>query len=484
MTTSATHCGSTTRFRLPGIKQDGYAQLSLIETALYPLDHGPRESTAFSTTYGYTDRDGRRQVAEVKVASAFEPMKANDDFFLWSLLSLTLLHSDSHILTASPYWLLRQMGLQTGGFQYQQLRHVVERLAQTVYHNTAFYNPLTQEHERWTFGFISTRLPTTLDADRLWRIAWFEDFIKVSRATGGRLLFDLELFRKLGSPATRRLFLKLSDRFYRSSRVHLEVNDLTINGLGFAAERPLKKRKYDLMRCIETLLAHGIVSLGDKHASAGDLFLKRWKGSYVVVFDKGPYFEQPLTESAIERDPQDDPLFEPMRVLGIDEPMIIKLLRTCQRGMLDRWLRITEAAMRDKPAGFPGFKVSPAAFFVDGVLNKRMPPDWMYQLEKIERRRTAEAEAAKLKAVERLLQEQYDEQRTAALKKFLQGEQGMRLYVQAYDARLAWNIAQGSVPEIARRQAAAEAADWVGHCDEFSFPEFPVWVLAHRAMES
>ncbi len=26
--------------------------------------------------------------------------------------------------------------------------------------------------------------------------------------------------------------------------------------------------------------------------------------------------------------------------------------------------------MKDKPTGFPGFKVSPAAFFVDGVLNE------------------------------------------------------------------------------------------------------------------
>jgi len=28
--------------------------------------------------------------------------------------------------------------------------------------------------------------------------------------------------------------------------------------------------------------------------------------------------------------------------------------------------------------GFPSFKVSPAAFFIDGVQNERTPPDWMY----------------------------------------------------------------------------------------------------------
>jgi len=39
------------RFRLPGIEQVGYAQLSLIETTLYPLGRGPKQSTSFSTNY-------------------------------------------------------------------------------------------------------------------------------------------------------------------------------------------------------------------------------------------------------------------------------------------------------------------------------------------------------------------------------------------------------------------------------------------------
>lgn len=476
--------GLPSRFRLPGIEQVGYAQLSLIETALYPLDRGPKQSTSFSTSYCYTDSAGNRQRAEVKVGSAFEPLKANDDYFLWSLLSLTLRHSESHVLAASPYWLLKRMGLPTGGFQYDQLRQVVERLAQTVYHNTGFYNPLSQEHERWTFGFFSSRLPTALDGDRLWRIVWFEDFIKASRATGGRLLFDLELFRKLGSPATRRLFLKLSDRFYRSSRVHLEVDDLTINGLGLSADRPLKKRKYDLTQCVETLLKHGVITLGTGHSSAKDLFLKREKGRYVVVFFRGPYFEQPLVDAGLQKNPKDDPLYEPMLLLGVDEPMVAKLLRTCQRGMLERWLRITDTAMREKPTGFPGFKVSPAAFFVDGVLNERMPPDWMYQLEKAERQNTHEAEAAKMNVAERLLQGEYERQRRETLKAFLQGKQGRELYERAYEARLAWNQAKGEVPEIARRQSMTEAIEWVDRCDEFAFPEFPVWTLARQATDS
>jgi len=126
-------------------------QLSVIETALSPLDPTLLKRNSFETHYGYTDGAGERQRAIVKVGYAFEPLKPNDDFILWSLLSLTLDHSDNHILTATPYWLLKNLGMFTGGHQYQVLRDAVERLSQLLYHNSAFYNPITQSHERWQF---------------------------------------------------------------------------------------------------------------------------------------------------------------------------------------------------------------------------------------------------------------------------------------------------------------------------------------------
>ena len=108
-------------------------------------------------------------------------------------------------------------------------------------------------------------------------------FFQMCRATGGTLLFDLDLYRDL-TPASRRLFLKLKDRFWRSKRVFLNVDDLTINGLGFSADRPLKKRKYDLTPCIRELLDHQIIELGRGQTDPQDLFLKRSKGCYVVQF--------------------------------------------------------------------------------------------------------------------------------------------------------------------------------------------------------
>jgi hypothetical protein len=203
-----------------------------------------------------------------------------------------------------------------------------------------------------------------------------------------------------------------------------------------------------------------------------------------VVFFRGPYFEQPHTESTPAKAAADDPLYGPIKGLGVDEPLIAKLFTKCSRGILERWLRITEAAIKEKPQGFPGFKVSPAAFFVDGVLNERMPPDWMHQFEKLARQKVLAAESAKLQAAERLLRNEYDRQRRESLTAFLKTEPGRGLYELAYQSRLAFNSAQGNPVPVAQQYAASEAMEWVDRQDEFAFPEFPVWSLARHAGEN
>ena len=125
-----------------------------------------------------------------------------------------------------------------------------------------------------------------IPARRAWRIEWNPAFFRFCKARGGNLLFDLDLYRKL-TPASRRLFLKLKDRFWRTKRVFLNVDDLTTNGLGFSASRPLQKRKFDLLNCIRELLEHQVISLGRGQTDPQELFIKRGKGTYVVVFYEG-----------------------------------------------------------------------------------------------------------------------------------------------------------------------------------------------------
>jgi hypothetical protein len=470
-------------YRLPGIEREGIAQLSLLETALWPLQGGKLPSNKFETQYAFMTSAGRKNATvTVRAASGLQPI---DELILWGLLGATLARKDAEpLLLATPYWLLRHLGLETGGSQYAELRESLLRLTFTSYQNDGFYNPETQEHEYAAFQFLSIFLPTvggvgeTVDNDRCWRIEWNPAFFRFCSATGGNLLFDLELYRKL-SPASRRLFLKLKDRFWRSKKVFLNVGDLTLNGLGFATSRPLAKRKFDLTNCMRELLDHQVITLGRGQTDPKELFIKRGKGSYVVVFYEGEYFRQPALERVLrpKNAITDDPLYEPLRRIGVDGPGIRRLLKDHARSLIQRWVRITDAALHEKPRGFTGFRVSPAAFLIDGVQNNRTSPDWLYAHEKRQERQQWEQEKAASAEGEQGLRVLYEQDRQAALQDFLASAEGQQKYEQAFAPYLAFY--QVTDPHRSRR-AAKEATIARLERFDFHFPAYAVWALTKQ----
>jgi len=422
----------------------------------------------------------------VRSAIGLQPV---DEYVLWGLLGTTLSRPNAEpVLLATPYWMLRQLGMDTGGSQYAELRESLLRLSTASYQNTGFYNPETQEHEYVAFQFLSMLLPTVggagrvVDNDRCWRIEWNPAFFRFCRATGGNLLFDLDLYRSL-TPAARRLFLKLKDRFWRSKRVFFNVDDLTINGLGFSTDRPLYKRKFDLTNCIRELLKHKIISLGRGQTDARDLFIKRGKGLYVVSFYEGPYFRQPISERAISEKNSilTDPLFEPLRKIGVDEAGIRRLFRDFSRGTIQRWVRITDAAMHEKPKGFPGFKVSPAAFLIDGVQNNRTPPDWLYAHEKKQERAKWERDRTPFDQSEQTLRDQYEHAKTRAFAEFRQSPEGQSIYDKTFPILL--SLYKHTEPHRAD-EMAKQATLFRMKKHDFQFPPFATWIRTQARSDS
>ncbi len=483
---NATDTAKANRYRLPGIVREGIAQLSLLETALWPLKGGARETTTFDTTYHFKVGDEKRE-ARVSVSAPLG-LQSIDEYILWGLLGTSLSHKQNdHTLLATPYWIMKRLGMETGGSQYDQLRASLERLATVAYQNTAFYNPVTQQHERATFHFFSTYLPTrgrggVVDPERAWRIEWSPMFYQMCQATGGTLLFDLDVYRVL-TPAARRLFLKLKDRFWQSKRVFMNVDDLTINGLGFSADRPLKKRKFDLTACIRELLDQGIIELGRGHREPKDLFMKRGTGLYVVQFFEGPYFRRPLSERTAwtKQTITDDPLHQPLKTIGVDEAGISRIIRKCSRGLIQRWIKITDAAMHEQPHGFPGFKASPAAFFVDGVQNERMPPDWSYAHEKERQRQQWEEQRRSMTNDEAALRQTYQAENAAALKMYLTTPEARSLFSRYHQTFLEF---YGTVEPHRFQDAAREATEAKIEREHFTFPEFSVWLLEHHQAQA
>ena len=473
---------SDKRYRLPGITREGIAQLSLLETALWPLKGGPRDVATFDT--GYTFKAGT-ETRQARV-SVYAPLglQSMDEYVLWGLLGMSLSRRDSEpTLMATPHWMIRKLGMAIGGFQYDQLRASLERLAAVAYQNTAFYNPVTQQHERVTLHFFSSYLPTRgrgadVDSNRAWRIEWSPMFFKMCQATGGTLLFDLDVYRDL-TPAARRLFLKLKDRFWRSKRVFMNVDDLTINGLGFSADRPLKKRKFDLTACIRELIRHGIVELGRGQSDPKDLFLKRGKGLYVVQFFEGSYFRKPQTERTTTQQAAivNDPLYQPLCAIGVDEAGIRRLFKQYSRGLIQRWIRVTDAAMHEAPRGFPGFRTSPAAFLMDAIQNERMPPDWIYVHEKQLKRQEWENHRHTQAAAEAELRRQYAADRSAALQVHLNTTEG-RSQFASYEPT--FREFYRTVEPDRFREAAREAAIGKVEREHFQYPDFGVWLLEQQ----
>lgn len=436
----------------------------------------------FETSYSFRVGPEKRQ-ARVSVYAPFG-LQSIDEYVLWGLLGMSLDRRQAEsTLMATPYWIIRELGMAIGGFQYDQLRASLERLAAVAYQNTAFYNPVTQQHERVTFHFFSSYLPTRgrgldVDADRAWRIEWSPMFFKMCQATGGTLLFDLDVYRDL-SPAARRLFLKLKDRFWRSKRVFMNVDDLTINGLGFSAHRPLFKRKFDLTACIRELLQHKIIELGRGQSDPKDLFFKRGKGLYVVQFFEGSYFRTPLSERSTSQKTSiaNDPLYQPLQTIGIDEAGIRRLLKQCSRGLIQRWIRITDAAMHEAPHGFPGFKSSAAAFFMDAIQNERMPPDWIYAHEKDRQRQQWESRRQEQATGEAALREQYYAERSTALQAFLNTSEARSL-LSSYEPTFR-EFYRAVEPDRFHQAAHAAAAGKIER-ENFQYPSFGVWLLERQ----
>src|SRR5947209_8728815 len=113
MTRTATIIGTSEhtpmqRYRLPGIEREGIAQLSLLETALWPLAGGELPTRQFETTYSFSTTEGRK-TAQVTVRAGLG-LQVIDEYVLWGLLGATLSrHDPDQVLMATPYWMLRYL---------------------------------------------------------------------------------------------------------------------------------------------------------------------------------------------------------------------------------------------------------------------------------------------------------------------------------------------------------------------------------------
>ncbi|TXT26494.1 MAG: hypothetical protein FD138_2849 [Planctomycetota bacterium] len=133
--------------------------------------------------------------------------------------------------------------------------------------------------------------------------------------------------------------------------------------------------------------------------------------------------------------------------------------------------------MHEKPRDFPGFKVSSAAFLIDGIQNNRTPPDWWFAHEKKQEREQWERDKAEQTKSEQTHRDDYDRARSLAFQKFCCSPEGQQIYAKTFSILLALhNVTDPYCATDAARQATLTRMER----EDFDFPEFAAWLLTRQ----
>lgn len=369
-------------------KGHGVGQLTLAEHSLCPLDSRTslQPGLIHRTSFQYSDSQRRRKTAHVEI-SCPQGLSANDEFYLWGLLSLTLSQSQPEPeFHATPHYCLRQLGLidtnvRRGGRQYQQFAAAVERLSWVKYGCDAFYDPVRAEHCRVRFSFLSYHLPLEPDSSRVWRFHWDPLFFAFVKSVGGSLWFDLERYRSL-SPAGRRLFLFVSKVFARSEQSpRMNLKQLAVDVLGLSNRLPVKHLLAKTRRICAELVTAGVIM-----EQQSGMIQKQAAGQYDVVLRAAPGKSRQARHPSVN---SDSPLVEPLQAIGLDPAAIARVLRQFPHDRVREWVDITLAAK--ERFGLKFFKRSPMAYLIDNLKKSasdgRTPPDWWHDIRKAEEKK-------------------------------------------------------------------------------------------------
>ena len=366
----------------------GIAQLTLIEHSLCPLATSVslQPGLVHTSRYRYRDSEGRRRrgTATMTMPNGFSP---TDEFHIWGMLALTLQQPKPELhFAATPHFILRELGSidtgsRRGGKNYRRFRESIDRISLASYSNDCFYDPVRKIHDRRTFRFFSTRMPLDVDSSRLWHFYWDPLFFEFCLAIGGRLRFDLQVYRSL-DPASRRLFLLLHKIFHSDRKSpSFTIRELMTDVLGYSPDLKNAKLRQKLEVIGSRLHEADVIRF-----SASDVRTAR-NGIPCIQFRPGQYFDD-LREGRNLDGTVSSPLVDALRSLGFESRDAERICSRYDAEMLREWIDITIA--KKERDGVNAFRRSPQAFLIDNLKHAasggRTVPDWWRELRKSETR--------------------------------------------------------------------------------------------------
>lgn len=323
----------------------GMSQVSLVETALSPLDYQPGTALRHITEFVYYDADRQRRAGTVTV-KAPGGLSPTDELVLYGMLAITF--ADPRPvpeLTATPHYLCRQLGLPIGGDHYKRLRESMHRLSEVVYRNSAWWDRQRGQHRDVGFHFLSHDLPTasdhrTDDQDREpWTILWDPLFFRLMDTSRGFVWFDFDTYRALRNPAARRGYLLLRKIFHhRETSPRFDMRAFATQQLGYAAGLEPKSIRQKLKSLIATWQEQGIV---DPETDTESFFERKGPGEWTLILRRGPRFAEPADRPSLPTGrAADHPSYEILAHLDLTHAEIVDI----QRRYRDNLIYVVRAA--------------------------------------------------------------------------------------------------------------------------------------------
>ena len=338
----------------------GMSQVSLVESALCPLDYQPGVALVHQSEFIYYDTQRRRRTGRVTVRAPIG-LSPTDELILYGLLAISFADARPALeLSATPHFLCRQLGLPIGGDHYGRLRESMRRLSEVTYRNSAWWDKPRSQHRDVGFHFLSHDLPSETDDDtehgrEPWTILWDPLFFRLMDQSRGFLWFDFTTYRALKNAAARRGFLLLQKIFHhREVSPQFDLRSFAVEQLGYSADLELKSIRQKVKALIKTWQELGIVAPGQ---DAEAFFQKLGPGRWTLCMPRGPRFEKPASRpwppgGAIT----DHPAYEILQGLGLAHGEIAELFTRYKDQMIyvTRVALLSRTLSRQQRAGVEG----------------------------------------------------------------------------------------------------------------------------------
>jgi hypothetical protein len=364
------HETQTRSIALPELMPDGRDALNLVEFPLALLsDRSSKDQKTISFKDMVWDKGQRKQVFRrltITASDQYGLPTALDDEVILGLLQLSKQDAFEHRrVPFTRYDLLRILGWRDEGKSYKRLETSLKRwLGVTLYYERAWWDP---GHKIWAdkhFHLLDNLLlyrrqskcqPEDVSSYFTWNQEVFDSF-----QSGSLKQVDMDLYRSLSLPTSKRLFRFLDKRFYFAQTLTFDLKTFALEHIGLSRSYDCSQIKRRLKPAITELWKSGFLAAIDE----SDTFRRIRPGQWEILFVRG---SQKATKSTSRTSPQGEALI----ARGVSASMAKRLVREHQAKHIDEKVQVFDRLRKDNDKRISR---NPSGYLVRSIIDDYVTP--------------------------------------------------------------------------------------------------------------